>query len=118
MGECKIWKKLHAALRSVPMGFVHVRGKAKSEQVLSGPVSHRLRCFYKVEIDQWRSSGKSRGNAVAGFRFRLADETGTVLIDSHAAEYDLPVSSTREVNSYQGTATSPPVAGSGGIGEW
>jgi hypothetical protein len=59
LGECKIWKKLHAALRSVPMGFVHVRGKAKSEQVLFSPVSHRLCCFYKVEIDQWRSSGKS-----------------------------------------------------------
>jgi hypothetical protein len=41
------------------MGFVHVRGKAKSEQVLSSPVSHSLCCFYKVEIDQWNSSGKS-----------------------------------------------------------
>jgi hypothetical protein len=50
-----------------------------------------------------------------GFGFYLADETGTVLIDAHAAEYDLPVSSTREVDSYQGTASSAPVAGSGGI---
>ena len=56
-----------------------------------------------------------RGNAVAGLRFYLADETGTVLMDVHAAEYDLPVGSTREVNSYQGTATSAPVTGSGGI---
>jgi hypothetical protein len=37
------------------MGFVRVRGKAKSEQVLRSPVSHSLCCFCKVEIDQWKS---------------------------------------------------------------
>jgi hypothetical protein len=52
-----------------------------------------------------------------GFRIYLTDETGTVLIDVHATESGLAVSSTREVNSYQGTATSAPVAGSGGISD-
>jgi hypothetical protein len=104
------------------MGFVRVRGKANSEQVLRSPVSHSWCCFCKVEIDQWKSSGKSHFwqrccRDMDGFRFYLADETGTVPIEAHAAEYDLPVNSTREVNSYQGTATSAPVAGSGGISD-
>jgi hypothetical protein len=121
--ECEVLEDTPCiAVRSVPMGLVHVRGKAQSEQVLSSPVSHSLCCFYKVEIDPWDSSGKSHSGQrcctdMDDFRFYLADETGTVLIDSHAAEYDLPVSSTREVNSYQGTATSAPVAGSGGISD-
>ena len=60
--------------------------------------------FLKVEIDQWRSSGKVPFVAtlllasVSVWRTRL----GRVLIDAHAAEYDLPVSSTRKVNSYPG----------------
>jgi hypothetical protein len=58
-----------------------------------------------------------RGNTVAGFHFYLAAETGTVLMDAHAAEYDLPAGPTREVNSYQGTAASVPVTGSGGLSD-
>src|SRR5580700_9255876 len=35
-------------IRSVPMGFVHIRGKAESAEVLSSPVSHTPCCFYKI----------------------------------------------------------------------
>lgn len=55
----KIWKTLHARGSECPHGFVRVRGKANSEQVLSSPVGYSLCCLYKVEIDQWTGSGKS-----------------------------------------------------------
>ena len=47
-------------IRSVPMGFVHIRGKAESGEVLASPVSHTPCCFYKVEIDEWKSEGRSK----------------------------------------------------------
>lgn len=91
-------------IRSVPMGFVHIRGKAESGEVLASPVSHTPCCFYKVEIDEWKSQGKSKSWVRAcvdmnGFRFHLTDDTGRILIDAHAAEYDLPLVATREVSS-------------------
>jgi hypothetical protein len=98
-------------IRSVPMGFVHIRGQAQSEKVLSSPISRTSCCFYRVEIDQWKSSGKSHSwqNVcidVDGFRFYVADSTGKVLIDAHAAEYDLPLVATRVVDSAQNAATA------------
>jgi len=92
-------------IRSVPMGFVHIRGKAESAQVLSSPVSHVSCCFYRVEIDEWRSSGRTRTWQRCcvdfnGYRFHLADDTGKILIDAHAAEYDLSATTTREVSSH------------------
>jgi hypothetical protein len=91
-------------IRSVPMGFVHIRGKADSGEVLASPVSHTPCCFYKVEIDEWKTQGRSKTWVqccvdMAGYRFHLADDTGKILIDAHAAEYDLPLATTREVNS-------------------
>jgi hypothetical protein len=92
-------------IRSVPMGFVHIRGKAASEQVLSSPLSKTPCCFYRVEIDEWRSQGKSKAwkhicTDADGYRFYVGDETGKILIDAHAAEYDLPLGLTREVSSH------------------
>jgi hypothetical protein len=92
-------------IRSVPMGFVHIRGKAEGTQVLSSPVSHTPCCFYRVEVDEWRSQGKGHNWVRTcvdynGYQFYLADDTGKVLIDAHAAEYDLPAASTREVSSH------------------
>jgi hypothetical protein len=88
-------------IRSVPMGFVHIRGKAESAEVLSSPVSHTPCCFYKIEIDEWKS--KHDGHEwvrycvdMNGYRFHLADGTGKILIDAHTAEYDLPATTTRE----------------------
>jgi hypothetical protein len=91
-------------IRSVPMGFVHIRGKAESSEVLASPVSHTPCCFYKVEIDEWKSEGRSRTWVrscveMNGYQFHLADETGKILIDAHAAEYDLPLVTERVVSS-------------------
>jgi hypothetical protein len=99
-------------IRSVPMGFVHIRGKAESGEVLASPVSHTPCCFYKVEIDEWKTQGKSKTWVrccvdMNGYRFHLADDTGKVLIDAHAAEYDLPLATMREVSSHAAGASGP-----------
>lgn len=91
-------------IRSVPMGFVHIRGKAESPQLLASPLTKTPCCFYKVEIDQWKSSGKSHEwvricTDFDGYQFHLRDDTGAILIDAHSAEYDLPATATRTVNS-------------------
>ena len=91
-------------IRSVPMGFVHIRGTAESPQLLSSPLTKTPCCFYKVEIDQWKSKGKSHEwvhicTDCNGYQFHLRDDTGAVLIDAHSAEYDLPLTATRTVSS-------------------
>src|SRR5437660_2765359 len=91
-------------IRSVPMGFVHIRGKAEGAEILASPVSHTPCCFYKVEIDEWKSEGRSKNWVrccvdMNGYRFSLADDTGRILIDAHAAEYDLPLATERVVSS-------------------
>jgi hypothetical protein len=68
-------------------------------------VSHVPCCFYKVEIDEWRSSGRSHTWQrccvdLNVYQFHLDDGTGKILIDAHAAEYDLPLTTTREVSSH------------------
>ena len=98
-------------IRSVPMGFVHIRGKADSAETLTSPISHTPCCFYKVVIDEWRSQGRSKTwvnicTDINGYRFHLADDTGKVLIDAHAAEYDLPLVTTREVSSHAPSGTN------------
>ena len=92
-------------IRSIPMGFVHLRGKAESSQLLSSPLTNTPCCFYKVDIEEWRSRGKSHEwvhicTDCNGYQFHLRDETGAVLIDAHSAEYDLQPTATRAVNSH------------------
>ena len=91
-------------IRSVPMGFVHIRGKAEGSQLLTSPLSQTPCCFYKVEIDQWKSQGKSHNwvrvcTDFNGYQFHLADDTGKILIDAHSAEYDLPMTTSHVVDS-------------------
>jgi len=91
-------------IRSVPMGFVHVRGKAEPQQLIQSPISHTPCCFYKVSIDQWHTkdhSGEWRHlcTDLDGLQFYVADDTGKILVDAHSAEYDLPENSLCEVNS-------------------
>jgi hypothetical protein len=109
-------------VRSVPIGFVHIRGTADTSHILSSPISHVPCCFYKVEIDQWKSSGKSHSwqhicTDMDGYQFHLADTTGKILIDAHAAEYDLPVTSTRVVSSTTEASNPAPVGTASGASD-
>ncbi|HVO64667.1 MAG TPA: hypothetical protein VMT53_27345 [Terriglobales bacterium] len=91
-------------IRSVAMGLVHIRGKAKLEPPILSPVSKTPCCFYKVEIEQWKSEGKSHAwkhirTDVDGSKFLLADGTGEVPVDAHSAEIDVPMTTERIVDS-------------------
>lgn len=83
------------AIRAVPMGLVHVHGKAAGSQLLTSPVTGTPCYYYKVRLDRWRESGKNRGwyaikTRTEGRLFYLDDGTGKVQINAQAAEYDLP----------------------------
>jgi hypothetical protein len=91
-------------IRSAPMGFVHVRGKALSEKLITSPITHTQCCFYQVRIERWKSDTHG-GNwehyrtDSDGSKFYLQDDTGKILVDSYSAEYDLPGSPPRVVDS-------------------
>jgi hypothetical protein len=90
-------------IRSIPMGLVHVRGKAMGERRVTSPVSGMPCFFYKVEIDRWETKDNSgqwthyRTDA-DGVPFHLADGTGKVVVDAHAAELDLLKAGMRKVD--------------------
>ncbi len=98
-------------IRSVPMGFVHVHGKAESANVLTSPISKTPCCFYRVDIEQWKTHDRSSGwehvcTDADGYKFYVVDDTGRVLVDAHSAEYDLPETKEREVNSHAASAAA------------
>jgi hypothetical protein len=101
-------------IRSMAMGLVNIRGKAQSDQLIPSPVTHTPCCFYKVVIDRWHSGSDDSGwkhyrTDLDGTKFYLQDDTAKVLIDSYSAEYDLPESAPRIVDS----ARISSLAGSG-----
>jgi hypothetical protein len=86
-------------IRSIPMGFVEIHGKARSEQTVRSPVSHTPCFTYKVVIERWKTNSQGRGGSwshhrtdVDGVSFYLADATGQVLVNPREAELDLPQS--------------------------
>ncbi len=93
-------------IRSIPMGLVHVHGKAKGENLVNSPVTCTPCLFYKVEVDAYKtdSKGNGRWSRVAtdadGPPFYLEDATGRVLIDAHGAECDLIQSGKRETGGF------------------
>jgi len=88
-------------IRSIPMGLVHVHGKATGEQRVTSPITGTPCFFYKVDIERWvrDKSGGHWSHAATdaeGVRFYLEDATGKVLVDAHGAEYDLILTTKRE----------------------
>ncbi len=82
---------------------------------LTSPVSKTPCCFYRVEIEHWKE--EDRGGSwkhwctdADGYKFYLTDGTGRILVDAHAADYDLPQVVERKVNS---ESTSSLVSASG-----
>ena len=91
-------------IRSIPMGLVKVRGKAKGAQVISSPVSRTPCLFYKVDIERWKSdqhggSWSHYATDADGENFYLEDATGKVVIDAHGCDYDLQETGKRELAS-------------------
>lgn len=91
-------------IRSLSMGFTHIHGKAQSGNLVTSPLTKTPCCFYRVEIDQWKSHDRSSSwehicTDMDGTQFYVADDTGHVLVDAHSAEYDFPPTSERVVSS-------------------
>lgn len=98
-------------IRSVPMGFVHISGKAQSAQLLTSPLTKTPCCFYRVDIEQWKTHDRSSSwqhicTDADGYRFYVQDDTGRVQVDAHAAEYDLPPTAERIVSSGHGAGAN------------
>ena len=88
-------------IRSIPMGLVHVHGKAAGEQRVTSPITGTPCFFYKVDIERWvrDKNGGHWSHAATdaeGVGFYLEDATGKVLVDAHGAECDLILTAKRE----------------------
>ncbi|MGD0695631.1 MAG: hypothetical protein ABSB82_12335 [Terriglobia bacterium] len=100
-------------IRSVPMGFVEIHGKAQGEKTVPSPVSH-TQCFtYQVVIERWKTDSHGNGSwahertDVDGVDFYLADATGKVLVSPRQAEFDLPQNAQRVARSGGSASTGP-----------
>jgi len=86
------------AIRSIPMGFAEIHGKAQGEKTLQSPISHTPCFVYKVVIQRWNSDSSKDDDGYwvphqtdwDGVGFYLTDDTGKVLIDAQGAELDVP----------------------------
>jgi hypothetical protein len=92
-------------IRSVPMGLVHIRGQARSEETLVSPVTHTPCYVFKVVVEQWHSESRGGGEwkhvatDLQSVKFYLQDGSGNVLVDATGAELDLRRGPVREVRS-------------------
>jgi hypothetical protein len=99
------------AIRSIPMGFAQIHGKAEGEKTIQSPISHTPCFVYKVVIQRWhaRSGDDDDGYWVPhctdldGVGFHLTDESGKVLVDAQGAEFDVPETASCEA----GKGTNP-----------
>jgi hypothetical protein len=115
-------------IRGISMGFVRIHGKAKSDQLVTSPVTHTPCCYYAVEILKWEKSRDGRitfigsdeqrggwmhyGAETGGGWFYLEDSTGRVLVSPYGANYALGMTGMREVGSARASSFA-----SGGVSE-
>lgn len=109
-------------VRSIPMGLVHVHAKATGAETVTSPVTHTPCFFYKVDIEKWKSDGKSGSwskyrTDADGVKFYLQEDTGKALVDAHQAEFDLLESGRCEIGSSGWGKWSRPQAGWAGEDE-
>jgi hypothetical protein len=79
--------------RSVPMGFVHVHGKAEATESLMSPITKTPCLYYSLVIENWVRAGKRKGwNPLKSdkhfCKFYVEDETGRVLVNPAGAKFD------------------------------
>ncbi len=92
-------------IRSVPMGFVQVKGVACAEETLVSPVTHTPCYLFKVNVEQWHSDSDGGGEwkhvatDLQSVKFDLQDESGNILVDAANAELDLPDGPVRKIGS-------------------
>ncbi|MHB8654090.1 MAG: hypothetical protein ACYDA9_09445 [Terriglobia bacterium] len=83
-----------APVRSIPMGLVHLDGKATGETPLTSPLTGVPCYYYWVRIERYVKGDDDSGwkdvrNDIEERNFYLDDGTGRVLVNPHRAEYDV-----------------------------
>jgi hypothetical protein len=79
------------AIRAIPMGLVHIRGKATGDARLTSPLT-RTPCFrYHVVVEEYSRQDRHdlwslRLRHADKLNFYVEDPTGKALVDSHLAE--------------------------------
>src|SRR5579864_9139798 len=84
-----------APVRSIPMGLVHVHGKATGETPLTSPLTGIPCYYYRVQVEKYvkkekESNWETVRTDTAERNFYLDDATGRVLVNPQSAEYDVP----------------------------
>ncbi|HLY62337.1 MAG TPA: GIDE domain-containing protein [Terriglobia bacterium] len=83
-----------APVRSIPMGLVHVRGKATGGDRLTSPLTGVPCYYYRVQVEKYVKKEKSSEWETVRTdseerNFLLDDGTAKVLVNPHQAEYDV-----------------------------
>lgn len=84
-----------AKVRSIPMGLVHLEGKAVGEKPLASPLTHQPCFYYRVYIERWvkkdddHSEWQRYGTDTNAEEFYLDDTTGKVRVNPKQAEYNV-----------------------------
>jgi hypothetical protein len=93
-----------ACVRSMPMGLVHLQGKAKGDDRLTSPLTGVPCFYYTLKIEQWVSTEKESdwenyGDERDERQFYLDDGTGRVLVDPHQGLFALRCTFAGEVGA-------------------
>jgi hypothetical protein len=85
-----------AAVRSIPMGLVHLHGKSTGEDVLTSPLTRTPCYYYKAWVELWTTKGKDDNMDWETIRteadaraFSLDDGTGKVRVIPDHADFNV-----------------------------
>jgi len=90
-------------IRSIPMGLVHVQGRARGDATLLSPITHTPCYVFMVVVEEWHTESEGGGEwkrvatDIQCVNFDLEDASGRVRVDANHAELDLPSSPVRKV---------------------
>jgi hypothetical protein len=99
-----------AKVRSIPMGLVHLQGKAVGEKRLTSPLTRQPCFYYRVQIEKWVKKDKDRegwenyATDKGEEPFYLDDSTGKVRVNPARAEYDVTTTFRAELRPQAGLA--------------
>ena len=86
-----------SAVRGMAMGLVEIQGNIVplDGKVLLGPLTQEACVYYKLTVEAWRRSGKSKNwieiyKEEAREPFYLKDATGQVMVEPEGAEIEIP----------------------------
>ena len=98
-------------IRSIAMGLIEIYGKVTpiNQSVLKSPFSLKDCVYYKYNIDEYRSTGKSSAwitiaKGEEKIPFYVQDETGKVTVDPSGAKIEI----SKDFQIQSGMGTDPP----------